>query len=121
MVAQGKYLPSIKELLFIGITFSLTVFAWIFFRSASLSHAVHYISEIFSGSFFTWPTVGSASLSFLLVLFLIIEWLGREQQYAIAGLGLRWPKAVRLAMYYTIVLAIFYFAGDPQQFIYFQF
>jgi len=121
IAAQGKFLPSMKELVSIVITFSLTVFAWIFFRSESLGHAFRYISEIFSGSLFTWPTVGSPTLTLLLVLFLMIEWLGREQQYAIAGLGLRWPKTVRLAMYYSIIMAIIYFAGAPQQFIYFQF
>lgn len=121
IVAQGKYLPSMKELLSIGITFCLTVFAWIFFRSASLGEAISYISEIFSRSLFTIPDIMPNTLFLFLILFLVIEWLGREQQYAIANLGLKWPKAVRWAKYYAIISFMYYFGGSEQQFIYFQF
>lgn len=121
IVAQGKYLPSMKELFSIGITFCLTVFAWIFFRSASLGEAISYISEIFSRSLFTIPDIMPKTLFLFLILFIVIEWLGREQQYAIANLGLNWPKAVRWAAYYAIILFMYYFGGSEQQFIYFQF
>jgi D-alanyl-lipoteichoic acid acyltransferase DltB (MBOAT superfamily) len=121
IVAQGKYLPSLKELFSIGITFGLTVFAWIFFRSESLGNAFSYISKIFSRSLFTIPAIRPYIVFFLLLLFLVIEWLGREQQYSIAHLGLKWPRPVRWATYYAIVFVILYFAGPEQQFIYFQF
>ena len=55
------------------------------------------------------------------MIFMIIEWLGREEQYAIEKLGLRWKKPLRYAMYYTIIITIFWFMGKEQQFIYFQF
>lgn len=123
IVAKGKYLPTLKELFAMGLTFSLTVFAWIFFRAANVTHALSYISQIFSRSLFKIPTgVGiSRSIMLLTVLFFIIEWLGREQQYAIAQLGVKWYRPVRWAMYYGIILCIFYFTGKEQQFIYFQF
>lgn len=125
IVAKGKYIPTVKEFVSMGLTFVLTVFAWIVFRANNLDHAVSIISEIFSGSFLTmpyYPGIGrSVSVVFLTGLFLIIEWLGREQQYAIARLTLQWYKPVRWAMYYGIIIAIFYFAGKGQQFIYFQF
>ena len=124
-VAQGKYFPTFKELISIMITFSLTVFAWIFFRANNLDHAFHYISRIFSSSLFTvpafWEIWKSIPIMYLTGVFLIIEWFGREQQYAIARLGAGWYKPVRWAMYYSIILIIFYFAGSKQQFIYFQF
>ena len=60
-------------------------------------------------------------LVILVVLFLMVEWFGREQQYAIARLGLTWKKPFRWALYYSIVMIIFLFAGKEQQFIYFQF
>jgi hypothetical protein len=56
-----------------------------------------------------------------MILFVIIEWFGREQQYAIERLGIKWIKPLRWAMYYVIILVIFYFTGKEQQFIYFQF
>lgn len=125
IVAKGKYLPTIKEFFAIGITFSLTVFAWIFFRAANVAHAFTYISEIFSSSLFTiphFPGIGKAvPIVFLTSIFLIVEWLGREQQYAIAHLGTKWYKPVRWAMYYAIILIIVYFSGKEQPFIYFQF
>ena len=52
---------------------------------------------------------------------MIVEWIGREHQYAIAHLGKNWYKPVRWAMFYSIILFIIYFAGSKQQFIYFQF
>jgi alginate O-acetyltransferase complex protein AlgI len=122
-VAQGSYFPSLKEFASMAVTFSLTAFAWIFFRSESLAQAGNYISKIFSSSLFTKPTLllVPETVVVILFVFLIIEWLGREKPYAIAGLGLKWPKAVRWAMYYAIVFAIFYFSGSERQFIYFQF
>jgi alginate O-acetyltransferase complex protein AlgI len=125
IVAKGKYLPTIRDFFAIGITFSLTVFAWIFFRAANVTHAFSYISEIFSSSLFTIPYFPGIGLTppilFITVLFVIIEWLGREQQYAIAHLGAKWYKPIRWAMYYSIILAIHYFEGSEQQFVYFQF
>ena len=120
-VAQGRYLPTIKEFMSIGLTFSLTVFAWIFFRSDSLESSIDYISKMFSSSFFSIPSVRPTVLFLFLLLFILIEWVGREQQYALAVLGLKWPKLLRRTMYYGLVLIILYFSGSEQQFIYFQF
>lgn len=120
-VAQGKLLPSIKELSFMILTFGLTVFAWIFFRAENIGHALSYISEIFSSSLFTIPEVIPKILILLIMFFVFIEWLGREEQYAISNLGLKWKRPIRYAMYYAIIIAIFLFGGKEQQFIYFQF
>ena len=125
IVARGKYLPTIKEFFAMGITFSLTVFAWIFFRAENLTHAFSYVSEIFSSSLLTIPHfqgIGEAvPIVFLACIFLIIEWLGREQQYAIACLGIKWKRPLRYSLYYAIIIAILWFRGQEQQFIYFQF
>ena len=120
-VAQGKLFPSIKELSFMLLTFGLTVFSWIFFRANNIGHAISYISEIFSSSLFTIPEVRPRNLILLIMVFVFIEWLGREGQYAIANLGLKWKSPLRYAMYYAIIVAIFWFGGKEQQFIYFQF
>ena len=125
VVASGKNIPTLREIISIGCTFSLTVFAWIFFRSANVSQAFIYISKIFSSSLFTMPKFPeiekSGSIVIVTLIFLIIEWFGREQQYAIAHIGTKWVKSVRWAIYYCIILCIFYFSGSEQQFIYFQF
>jgi alginate O-acetyltransferase complex protein AlgI len=123
IVAQGKIFPSLREFMSILITFLLTLFAWIFFRAVSMEHAFSIIAEIFSPSFLhaiELPKVSYVVIGLILV-FLMIEWLGRANQYAIARLEVRWPRLVRYAMYYGIILAIFLFAGKGQDFIYFQF
>ncbi|GJM34355.1 MAG: O-acyltransferase [Saprospiraceae bacterium] len=125
IVAQGKYLPSLKESFNMFLTFTLTVFAWIFFRAENIGHAISYLSEIFSSSLFTVPDFAGMSraltISSLVVLFLMIEWLGREEEYAIAHLGFKWKRPFRYAFYYSLIIAIIVFTGKPQQFIYFQF
>ena len=121
IVAKGKYLPTIKEFFAIGITFCLTVFAWIFFRAENINHAFSYVSGIFSSSLFSIPSVLPKMLFVLLLVFIIIEWLGREEQYAIAKLCLNRPKIIRYTFYYLIILTIIVFKGNANQFIYFQF
>jgi alginate O-acetyltransferase complex protein AlgI len=124
-VAQGKIFPNIKELSFMLLTFGLTVFAWIFFRANNIGHAISYISEILSPSLFSIPKLdgmGRALTTIILVaIFVLVEWKGREGQYAIAHLGIKWRHPLRYAMYYAIIIAIFWFGGNEQQFIYFQF
>ena len=124
-VAYGKLLPNIKELLFMILTFGLTVFAWIFFRAENIGHAISYISEILSLSFFSIPKFAGMSRALttiiLVAIFVLVEWKGREGQYAISHFGIKWKRPIRYAMYYAIVIAIFWFGGQEQQFIYFQF
>jgi alginate O-acetyltransferase complex protein AlgI len=125
IVAKGKYLPSIKDFFSIIATFSLTVLAWIFFRASNVSHAFEYITNIFSNSLFTIPYFQGIektnSLNLLIVIFILIEWVGRENQYAIENLGIKWRKPFRWLFYYTLIILIIQFAGKEQQFIYFQF
>lgn len=124
-VALGKLLPNFRELLSILFTFGLTVFAWIFFRAENIVHAINYISEILSPSLFSipkFPGMYNAIITIILVgVFVLIEWLGRDGHYAISNIGLKWKRPIRYAMYYSIMIAIFWFGGKEQQFIYFQF
>lgn len=125
VVAKGKYLPSVKELLQILITFGLTTFAWIFFRAENMTHAVNYVSKIFSVSFFSLPVFLFNAKALIIIglagIFLFFEWLGRENKYAIASFGLSWKRPYRFAFYYALLFIIFFFGGKEQQFIYFQF
>jgi hypothetical protein len=119
--AQGRMLPSLREAFYILITFGLTTLAWIFFRAENLGHAMSYISELFSTSIFTFPEIFPKYKIILIVLFLIMEWLGREEQFAIARLVLKWPSSIRYGFYYAIIFIVIWFGDKEQQFIYFQF
>jgi alginate O-acetyltransferase complex protein AlgI len=124
IVAQGKLFPSLKETSFILLTFGLTVLAWIFFRAENLNHAIQFISDIFKdpSSFLSLSIYLKYKIIILLLsIFILIEWFGRDGQYALSKLGLKWKLPVRYAMYYAITVAIFWFGGKEQQFIYFQF
>lgn len=127
IVAQGKFLPSLKEIFSIGITFSLTVFAWIFFRSENLRQAWIIVRKIFSMDLFVIPEYDKDDLIkpviLLLLIFIIIEWIGREQHYAIQLLGIKWKKSMRWSFYSVLLFIIYYFSIsiDNQQFIYFNF
>ncbi|WP_127844775.1 MBOAT family O-acyltransferase [Psychroflexus aestuariivivens] len=125
IVAKGHYLPDMKSFILILITFSLTVFSWIFFRAENISHALSYISEIFSKSLFSkpeFPEMFDALITIILIgLFIIVEWRGREWQYALQRFGFRWKQPTRFALYYCIIIIIFWFGGQQQDFIYFQF
>lgn len=121
IVAKGRWLPSLRELLAMGVTFALTMLAWIFFRAENITHAVQYISGIFSLSLLSVPTIFPITTLALLLFFVVIEWVGREGQYALQTLGLRWNRALRWGFYYALILAILFLGGSQQEFIYFQF
>lgn len=123
-VAEDNWLPSLKEFLSIGATFGLTTFAWIFFRAATLKDAINYISGIFSTSNISNPYGFSNTHKFLILCilsFMIFEWFGRRNEYAIQKLGLNSPAIFRYSFYYGLVILIFLFGAKQQSFIYFQF
>ena len=121
IVAKGKILPSLKEFFSMFITFILAVFAWIFFRAENLEHAIQYIFRIFTNPAYVTNFAVSKVLLLLLLFFILIEWFGREEQFALAKIGLNWKKPIRYAFYYSLIIALFWFGGKEQQFIYFEF
>ena len=126
IVAKGKKVPTLNELGSILITFSLTVFAWIFFRAESLSKAKEYILGIFSRSLFSSPNfsinVDLLILIFFVVFLFIIEWFGRESEFAISTIGIKWLKFFRWSFYGLIVFFIgMYMQTSQTPFIYFNF
>jgi alginate O-acetyltransferase complex protein AlgI len=121
IVAQGKFFPTIREFISMTITFGLTLIAWIFFRSENVGQAFKYLGKIFTKSTLSMPEVSPGALYLLIFGFVIVEWLGREQQYAIASFGTSWKSPVRWAFYTILIITIFSYSGAEQQFIYFQF
>ena len=120
---KSTLLPSFTEIRNILATFIVVMLTNILFRADSIAHAWDYFTHIFSLSFFTIPVlINKAGTVILFSGFMfLVEWLGREREYALAGLGLKFPKPLRWAFYYCIAMIIFLFAGKEQQFIYFQF
>jgi len=101
-------------------TLIVIMFSWIFFRAENLGQAMLYIRGIFSMSSLTIPVINPLT-TLLIVIFFLVEWLGKDQEYPIASLWKKWYKPFRWAMYYLIIFTIIYFLEKEQQFIYFQF
>lgn len=124
IVAKGRFLPSLKELVQILITFLFVTLLFIFFRSDSISDAFRYISILCAGSIFKVPyvfgigiTKSIITFTFLIIL-LLIEWQGREKPVPIATIKnhhLQWVVCLLLG------IVIFLFGEQQQEFIYFQF
>jgi D-alanyl-lipoteichoic acid acyltransferase DltB (MBOAT superfamily) len=128
-VAHGRWFPSIKESGQMGLTFLLTCLAWIFFRAENMEQAFGIFANMVHG-FFTLETLRIAGfylyakvgwMCLVLGFFIVMEWLGREKEYAIENVGRIRNRMARWILYYIIVMLIFSFAGKGQHFIYFQF
>ncbi len=130
IVAEGRYLPSIRDGLAILSTFTLTVFAWIFFRANSLQTAYSFIRNMLIG-FLDITSYSQSirliqgkigySIIFIMIFFVLIEWFGREGKFAIEKFSAKWPSTIRYSFYYALVILIFWLGGNQQEFIYFQF
>ncbi|MGW9686017.1 MBOAT family O-acyltransferase [Flagellimonas sp. 2504JD1-5] len=125
IVAKGNFFPNFKDFSLMLITFSLTVFAWIFFRANTIEHALSYISGIFSPNFFEAPIINNNfnfTLVILLILgFIFIEWIGREWKHPMEKLGFNWPPFIRWSFYSILFTLTLLCSGSEQDFIYFQF
>jgi len=122
VVAQGKILPSLRDVFNIILTFMLITFSRIFFRSSTMSQSFLFIKNIFSTSLFDKVSVVvPVSLLFFILFFTIIEWIGREQQHGLEQFALKWTKWIRWLFYFVLMILILAFSGNAQEFFYFQF
>ncbi len=130
IVAQGNFFPTFREFLAMIFTFFLTVIAWIFFRADGIKHALYYIQKMVVGLtrkytyFETFEFISlkvEYMLPILLVFFIYMEWIGREQNYAIAKVGAHWNRPLRWGFYLLIVELLFLYPGLQSNFIYFEF
>lgn len=124
VVAQNSWLPSIKELLQVSLTFILVTFSRIFFRSDSISTAFSYTKRIFtnfSGTSYAHP-MGYRMIDYyiLIIAFVVYEYLIRKDERSPFKFN---NSIVRFVIYSIIVLSMLLFYDDKidRSFIYFQF
>ena len=124
-VAHGRCLPSFSELTAMVVTFLFVNFGWILFRAPDFTSFSEFVSRLFSHSLFNYHglTMRMATMLLWCAALLLVEWLQREKQHVlqIDGYRVLSVRPVRLALYAVLVFLIFYFAGQVQTFIYFQF
>ncbi len=125
-IAKDRLIPTFREFINVIGTFTLIMLTMIVFKSETIVEAFKYYNRLFSTSLFSTPHISAPKINLIFILIYIsimfaIEWIGREDEYAIANLGFKWYKPVRWFMYCSFILIIFYFIGKEQKFIYFQF
>ncbi len=80
---------------------------------------------MFSLSFFHWPLFKDGDklkeTFVFIILFFIMEWIGREKKHPFEKFGLIRSRPVRWSMYMVLILIILIYGGKGNQFIYFQF
>ena len=123
VVAQGRLLPSFKELLQIVVTFLLVVIGWIIFRAENINDAFNYITLMATDFTPHLPEHGKSALLYIAIL-MIVEWLHRDRQFGLQisdGGGLLARREVRWTIYVILALFTLLCAGTQEEFIYFQF
>lgn len=123
IVAQGKWFPTVREIVGMVSTFLMAVFGWIFFRSNDLTHAFSFIGKMFTTNFFKAPKIPElAYLSIFFIIFMLfVEWIGRESNYALERIDKIKFVPFRWVFYSLLIVCIIVLSGKEQEFIYFQF
>ncbi len=112
----------LKDVFKILTTFILTLLAWVFFRSDDISSALNFLSQMFIGDFTHLLVDIPFKLTCFIILLFTIEWLNRRNEFGISKLEKLLPMTfTRWSLYVFLVLSTLFFAGDQQEFIYFQF
>ncbi|MBU2996727.1 MBOAT family protein [Cellulophaga baltica] len=124
VIAQNSYLPSIKEVFQVFVTFAIVTFSRIFFRSESITASFNFIKQIATNFHFenyNHP-LGYRMIDYyiLILVFVVYEFIIRKDE--------RNPfkfksKIVRFLIYTVIIFTILLFFDDgvDRSFIYFQF
>jgi alginate O-acetyltransferase complex protein AlgI len=121
VVAQSKKIPTLKELGQMLGTFTFVTFAWIFFRSPTITDSFAYLKQIGSGILsnpkqFLAPPKGLSSFLYI-IPFILIDWNFRHDE---RRLTIKNPY-LKFAFYIVLGLLVFFFFGKRSSFIYFQF
>lgn len=126
IIGKDRRFPPLKEFAGMIFTFIITCLAWIFFRAENIKQAFSVFKKIFSKSLFTVPDFDEPKKVFVILLiilfFIITEWLGRRNKYAIEFAAFKQKKVVRWGLYIFIIFLIgMFMQTDETPFIYFQF
>ena len=124
MLAAGRWLPTVKDMCRVVVTFLLAVVGWVIFRAENIAQAWDFVSRMFLTAFDDFHfRLGSINTFIAILLLMIVEYLQRNRAHV-----LQFPdnrvfrcSSVRYTLYACIGLLMFFYAGEVQTFIYFQF
>ncbi len=123
-VAEGRLLPSFKEAEQMLVTFLLITFGWILFRSDTIGQAWDYMTHIFNISLFTKPMLLTRAyyipICISIIALVLAEWFQRDKSFAL-DLSLISQPRIRYIVYILLILSVFWYGGQAETFLYFQF
>ena len=123
IVAYGRKLPNIKELLQMSLTFVLAVIGWIIFRAESIGQAYHYLRNMVTKAMVNITDLNGEKFVVLGFAMLVFEWIFRERnhEFQMKESGALAYRGVRWALYLIFIFLCIRFSGTKSDFIYFQF
>jgi alginate O-acetyltransferase complex protein AlgI len=102
------------------LTFLVVQIGWVFFKSQTVGQALSYISRMLTTSLFVKPHAVGSYLLFMVIAFVLLEWLQRKREHVLQIEKIRWP-VLRWGIYYFMMFAVLFFISREQNFIYLQF
>ena len=126
VVAQGRIIPTFKELFQMLSTFTFVTIAWVFFRAEGFSKGFNYLKRMMDRIFFNfevkeYPLSDNNYLLIILQLimpFIIIEWYLRRNERKLSVIQ---NKSMLNLIYLILIILIMGNFGGVSSFIYFQF
>jgi D-alanyl-lipoteichoic acid acyltransferase DltB (MBOAT superfamily) len=121
----GRWIPGAADTRRIVLTFVQVMLAFVLFRSESLSQALFVYARLINPT--DWMKgdytllLGVPKTLLMIGLMTVVEWFGRHGNHALQLLDRVHYAPIRWAVYYLLLLALVWFDGVQQQFIYFQF
>ena len=120
VAGEGRWLPSMTEVLQMAGTFFLVMVGWVIFRAENIAQAGSYLVNMFAGLSHWTPLGNHIRVFFPVLLMLVVEWLSRRQEHALAVVPIRW-QPLRLIVYAAFFIWMVCARGNQAEFIYFQF
>jgi D-alanyl-lipoteichoic acid acyltransferase DltB (MBOAT superfamily) len=121
IVAQGKTLPSLKELIQMLSTFAFVTVAWVFFRAETIGDAIGYFHKILDIKNYDYSSLKLKKEIFLSSLLVILDWSIRLDNRDIVFFK---SKLLRYMIYIILLVLTFEFSkqsNNDVKFIYFEF
>lgn len=117
-------LPVLKDFGRMLLTFALMVFGAIIFRADCIREAWEYFCGICDMSLFSIPWLNNRHYYVPVVLSiltcLVVEWIQRDKEHGFDLQGIK-SHVLRYFIYYLMIAVLFWFGGQAETFIYFQF
>lgn len=122
-VAAGRWLPSVKELGQMTLTFMLALVGWIIFRATGIPSTAGYLHEMLTSETLTGIYKIFTHWEMLPVgIMIVVEWLQRNKEHGLQNWeNIFCNRWIRYCIYAFFLASTIFFRGDYQEFIYFQF